>query len=99
MEPKWSYCQFFLLKEGLSFLYERCGLYQEAFRQYMELEAIFKEHAKKLIGFGGMEPGDDNSAIVELDRKRYRSLIFQKIITEFDFLQVICARQIQVIID
>jgi hypothetical protein len=39
--PGWNYCQFFILKESLSFTYELMGLFNEALVHYDELEAGF----------------------------------------------------------
>lgn len=39
--PGWNYCQYFIMKENLAYVYDLIGLHHEALVQYDELEAQF----------------------------------------------------------
>lgn len=39
--PGWNYCNYFLVKEGLSFTYQRAKLQKLAVPLYEELETLF----------------------------------------------------------
>ncbi|KAI1311282.1 hypothetical protein EDD11_003528 [Mortierella claussenii] len=96
--PGWNYCTFFILKEGLTNAYEMMNLHEEALRQYDELEASFfqilRDNALTWYGkFGGMQEGDDDANLLDLDRKPYRDLIMQNTISVFDFRTYLFGRQ------
>ncbi|KAF9585067.1 hypothetical protein BGW38_004020 [Lunasporangiospora selenospora] len=96
--PGWNYCTFFILKEGLTNAYEMMNLHDEALRQYDELEASFfqilRDNALTWYGkFGGMQEGDDEASLLDLDRKPYRDLIMQNTISVFDFRTYLFGRQ------
>ncbi|RKO89734.1 hypothetical protein BDK51DRAFT_35393, partial [Blyttiomyces helicus] len=96
--PGWNYCQYFVMKEGLSFAFELMGLYEEALVQYDELEAAFfqtltEQGAPWFQKFGGTAAGDDSENILDLKRKPYRDMILQNTITIFDFRVYLFARQ------
>ncbi|KAG0056417.1 hypothetical protein BGZ83_005132 [Gryganskiella cystojenkinii] len=96
--PGWNYCTFFILKESLTNAYEMMNLHEEALRQYDELEASFfqilKDNALTWYGkFGGMQEGDDDANLLDLNRKPYRDLIMQNTISVFDFRTYLFGRQ------
>lgn len=39
--PGWDFIPFFTVKEGLAFVYQTFGMYEEALMLYDELEALF----------------------------------------------------------
>ncbi|KAF9291883.1 hypothetical protein BGZ68_001437 [Mortierella alpina] len=96
--PGWNYCTFFILKEGLTNAYEMMNLHEEALRQYDELEASFfqilRDNALTWYGkFGGMQEGDDDANLLDLNKKPYRDLILQNTISVFDFRTYLFGRQ------
>ncbi|KAF9911607.1 hypothetical protein BX616_010548 [Lobosporangium transversale] len=96
--PGWNYCTFFILKEGLTNAYEMMNLHEEALRQYDELEASFfqilRDNALTWYGkFGGMQEGDNDANLLDLNRKPYRDLIMQNTISVFDFRTYLFGRQ------
>ncbi|KAG0299826.1 hypothetical protein BGZ98_009724 [Dissophora globulifera] len=96
--PGWNYCTFFILKEGLTNAYEMMNLHEDALRQYDELEASFfqilRDNALTWYGkFGGMQEGDDDANLLDLNRKPYRDLIIQNTISVFDFRTYLFGRQ------
>ncbi|GJJ73122.1 trafficking protein particle complex subunit 10 [Entomortierella parvispora] len=96
--PGWNYCTFFILKEGLTHAYEMMNLHEEALRQYDELEASFfqilRDNALTWYGkFGGMQEGDDDANLLDINRKPYRDLIMQNTISVFDFRTYLFGRQ------
>ena len=42
-DPKWNFCDYFLLQEELAFVYEMLGVQDEALVQYDELDALFTQ--------------------------------------------------------
>lgn len=42
-DPKWNFCDYFLLQEELAFVYNMLGVYDEALVQYDELDALFTQ--------------------------------------------------------
>ena len=42
-DPKWNFCDYFLLQEELAFVYEMLGVNDEALVQYDELDALFTQ--------------------------------------------------------
>ncbi|KAF9354401.1 hypothetical protein BGX26_007772 [Mortierella sp. AD094] len=96
--PGWNYCTFFILKEGLTNAYEMMNLHEEALMQYDELEASFfqilRDNALTWYGkFGGMQDGDNDANLLDLNRKPYRDLIIQNTISVFDFRTYLFGRQ------
>jgi len=58
LEKNWNYFNFFLLKEGLAFTYERMNMINQAYVQYVELDALLWEYIgnrneKRFEKFGG----------------------------------------------
>ncbi|KAJ6832505.1 trafficking protein particle complex II-specific subunit 130-like protein [Iris pallida] len=41
--PVWNFCNFFILKESLAFMFEMAHLYEDALREYDELELCYLE--------------------------------------------------------
>ncbi|KAJ3206722.1 hypothetical protein HK099_000469 [Clydaea vesicula] len=100
--PGWNYCQYFIIKEGLSFSYELMGQYDDALLQYDELYAQFfqsmtEQGAPWFQSFGGHDKGDDCEDILNLKRKPYRDLILQNQITIFDFRIYLFGRQVSLL--
>ncbi|KAF9168897.1 hypothetical protein BGX20_011082 [Mortierella sp. AD010] len=96
--PGWNYCTFFILKEGLTNAYEMMNLHEEALMQYDELEASFfqilRDNALTWYGkFGGMQDGDNDANLLDINRKPYRDLIIQNTISVFDFRTYLFGRQ------
>ena len=96
--PGWNYCQYFILKEALSFTFEVLGMYEDVLVQYDELEATFfqtlvEQGAPWFKKFGGTEPGDDNANVFELTQKNYRERIIQNSISIYDFRMYLFSRQ------
>jgi len=42
-DPKWNFCDYFLLQEELAFVYQMLGVCDEALVQYDELDALFTQ--------------------------------------------------------
>ncbi|KAK9718790.1 hypothetical protein K7432_005264 [Basidiobolus ranarum] len=96
--PGWNYCTFFLMKESLAQSYEMMNLFDQALKQYDELEASFFQVLKDKAltwfkNFGGLDPGDDSADILDINRKSYRDAILQNDISVFDFRIYLFARQ------
>ncbi|KAH6578982.1 hypothetical protein BASA61_010562 [Batrachochytrium salamandrivorans] len=103
MMPGWNYCQYFILKEAIAHTYELAKFYEEALLHYDELEATFyqtltEQGAPWFHKFGGVEPGDDFSDVLNLNRKPYRNMIIQNQITIFDFREYLFSRQCRLIL-
>jgi len=80
--------------------YLKVGLVREALVQYYELEALFLENSfpcRKLEQFGGNSEGDDCSALLDTQRKPFRSLIYHSAISEFDLRQCLFSRQAELL--
>lgn len=97
MIPGWNYCQYYILKEALSFTFELLTLHGEALVQYDELEASFfqtleEQGAPWFKKFGATEEGDDNPDIFRLN-KPYRERIIQNSISIYDFRMYLFSRQ------
>ena len=99
MIPGWNYCQFFNLKEVLSFTFELLSLGEQALLQYDELEACFfqtmaEQGAPWFKRFGGTESGDDNPNPFKIQQdKNYKDKINQNAISIFDFRIYLFSRQ------
>jgi hypothetical protein len=51
---------------------------------------------RKIRKFGALEPGDDSVSLLDTTSKKYRILIYENEITEFDFRRYLFARQAKV---
>ncbi|KAJ2771407.1 hypothetical protein IWQ57_002227, partial [Coemansia nantahalensis] len=104
MLPGWNYCKFFVFKEGLVNLYRLMGLRDGALAQYDELEAAYLQlfNSQRLSWFskfGGGEPGDDFTDLLNQTRKPYRRQMVENTISMFDFRIYLFGRQCQLLID
>ncbi|KAI8320213.1 hypothetical protein GQ54DRAFT_263960, partial [Martensiomyces pterosporus] len=104
MLPGWNYCKFFILKEGLVNLYRLMGLNEEALAQYDELEAVFFQLLDSHLlswftQFGGGEPGDDFTDLLDMRKKPYRQQMVDNTITMFDFRVYLFGRQCELLIE
>ncbi|KAI9502137.1 hypothetical protein BX070DRAFT_226814 [Coemansia spiralis] len=102
--PGWNYCKFFIVKEGLVNMYRLMGLRSEALAQYDELEAVFSQlldsHRLSWFSkFGGGQPGDDFTDLLDEKRKPYHKQMAENSITMFDFRIYLLGRQCQLLID
>eukprot|EP00158_Paraphelidium_tribonemae_P008881 Partr_v1_DN28717_c1_g1_i2_m62817 putative trafficking protein particle complex len=104
--PGFNYCNFFLLKEGLAFMLESMGLFEEALVLYDELEASFiqcldsnlqKDAIPWSENFGANDPMDDSASILSVNRKLYQKMIAQNSISLFDFRTYLFARQVHLL--
>ncbi len=100
--PGWNYCQYFILKEALSFTFEVLTMYEDVLVQYDELEATFfqtlyEQGAPWFKKFGGNEAGDDNPNIFDLSQKNYRDRIIQNSVSIYDFRMYLFSRQIRLL--
>ncbi|KAJ1730880.1 hypothetical protein LPJ72_004247, partial [Coemansia sp. Benny D160-2] len=104
MMPGWNYCKFFIVKEGLVTTYRLMGLHAEALAQYDELEAVYFEllNSHRLSWFskfGGGQPGDDFTDLLDDKRKPYHKQMAENSITVFDFRIYLFGRQCHLLID
>eukprot|EP00899_Mesostigma_viride_P024193 jgi/Mesvir1/4959/Mv11451-RA.1 len=95
--PGWDFCRFFLVKESFAFLFEAATLYDDALREYDELEMVFTESSSAGLfaasGFGSLEDGDTKLALLEYFKKPIRQAIARKSVVEADCRQYFFARQ------
>ncbi|KAI3509871.1 hypothetical protein L1887_25395 [Cichorium endivia] len=94
--PVWSFCNFFILKESLAFIFEMAHLNEESLREYDELELCYLEtvnNAGKRREFGGMEHGDDQAAILNPNNKQLSQMVLDNSFREFEFRQYLFACQ------
>lgn len=103
--PGWNYCQFFVVKEALAFVYERASLLEDALKQYDDLAIMFRENTTRAgtnsmlrlhMETFGTTAGDDSLPLLDTTSKNYRDMIHQNSITEFDFRKYLFARQAHV---
>ncbi|KAI9202421.1 uncharacterized protein BJ171DRAFT_514013 [Polychytrium aggregatum] len=100
--PGWNFCQYFIMKEALAYIFELMNLLGEALLVYDELEASFfqtmaEQGVPWIKKFGGTDPGDDSGDILNLKQKPYRDMISQTTISIFDFRIYMFARQCQIL--
>ncbi|PWA48337.1 CLUB [Artemisia annua] len=95
-KPVWSFCNFFILKESLAFMFEIAHLHEDSLREYDELELCYLETvnmAGKLRDFGGMENGDDQAALLTPGKKPLTQIVQDDSFREFEFRQYLFACQ------
>ncbi|KAJ0608475.1 putative trafficking protein particle complex subunit 11 [Helianthus annuus] len=95
-KPVWSFCNFFILKESLAFMFEMSHLHEDSLREYDELELCYLETvniAGKLRDFGGMEHGDDQAALLNPQKKPLTQIVQDDSFREFEFRQYLFAYQ------
>uniref|UniRef100_A0A7S1THP0 TRAPPC10/Trs130 N-terminal domain-containing protein n=1 Tax=Compsopogon caeruleus TaxID=31354 RepID=A0A7S1THP0_9RHOD len=93
----WSFHHFFLLKEGLSFLYVQLGRHDMALRCYDELAAHFSERDERENSFGAVFGDDGAIGVTNAAAKDFRALINAGSITELDFRTYLFARQLELL--
>ncbi|KAL4580271.1 hypothetical protein LXL04_016458 [Taraxacum kok-saghyz] len=95
-KPVWSFCNFFILKESLAFMFEMAHLHEDSLREYDELELCYLETvhiAGKQRDFGGMEHGDDQAALLNPGKKPLTQIVQDDSFREFEFRQYLFACQ------
>ncbi|KAG9145490.1 hypothetical protein Leryth_019831 [Lithospermum erythrorhizon] len=94
--PIWSFCNFFILKESLAFMFEIAYLHEDALREYDELELCYSEAvnmAGKKCAFGGTDHGDDQAALLNPGKKPLLQIVQDDSFREFEFRQYLFACQ------
>lgn len=96
--PGWNFCTFFILKESLATSFEGVKLFEDALRQYNELEVSFIQvlREKNMSWFGSLiQPvdKDDSVPLLSITKKHYRDLILANSISVFDLRIYLLARQ------
>ncbi|CAI9756874.1 unnamed protein product [Fraxinus pennsylvanica] len=94
--PVWNFCNFFILKESLAFMFEIAHLHEDALREYDELELCYSETvnmAGRLRDFGGMEKGDDQATLLDPGKKSLTQIVQDDSFREFEFRQYLFASQ------
>ncbi|PKA56798.1 hypothetical protein AXF42_Ash002101 [Apostasia shenzhenica] len=93
--PVWSFCNFFILKESLAFMFEIAHLHEDALREYDELELCYLEtvNTSKQRDFGGLERGDDQAALLNPGSKPLTHAVQDDSFREFEFRQYLFAYQ------
>ncbi|KAL9257685.1 Trafficking protein particle complex II-specific subunit 130-like protein [Drosera capensis] len=93
--PVWNFCNFFILKESLAFMFEITHLHEDSLREYDELELCYTETVNmtgKHRDFGGTEAGDDQAALLK-PGKPLASIVQDDSFREFEFRQYLFASQ------
>nr|KYP39950.1 Trafficking protein particle complex subunit 10 [Cajanus cajan] len=94
--PVWNFCNFFILKESLAFMFEMAHLHEDALREYDELELCYLETVNvtgKQRDFGGADHGDDQAALVNPGNKALTQIVQEDSFREFEFRQYLFACQ------
>ncbi|KAJ7981709.1 trafficking protein particle complex II-specific subunit 130-like [Quillaja saponaria] len=94
--PVWNFCNFFILKESLAFMFEMAHLHEDALREYDELELCYLETVNmsgKQRDFGGVEHGDDQAALLNPGNKPLTQIVQDDSFREFEFRQYLFACQ------
>ncbi|XP_050218333.1 trafficking protein particle complex II-specific subunit 130 homolog [Mercurialis annua] len=94
--PVWNFCNFFILKESLAFMFEISHLHEDALREYDELELCYLETVnmvRKQRDFGGLDRGDDQAALLNPGNKSLAQIVQDDSFREFDFRQYLFACQ------
>lgn len=94
--PVWNFCNFFILKESLAFMFEMAHLYEDALREYDELELCYLETVNmtgKHRDFGGVDHGDDQAALLNPGKKPLAQIVQDDSFREFEFRQYMFAYQ------
>ncbi|KAK2993008.1 hypothetical protein RJ640_004520 [Escallonia rubra] len=90
--PVWNFCNFFILKESLAFMFEMSHLHEDSLREYDELELCYLETGKHR-DFGGMDRGDDHAALLNPGNKPLMQIVQDDSFREFEFRQYLFASQ------
>ncbi|CAM8954601.1 unnamed protein product [Rhodiola kirilowii] len=94
--PVWNFCNFFILKESLAFIFEMAQLHDDALREYDELELCYLEtvhNSGKQREFGGADRGDDQAALLGPGSKPLAQIAQDDSFREFEFRQYLFACQ------
>ncbi|CAN4104154.1 unnamed protein product [Withania somnifera] len=94
--PVWNFCNFFILKESLAFMFEIAHLHEDALREYDELELCYLETVNmtgKQRDFGGADSGDDQAALLNPGKKALNQIVQDDSFREFDFRQYLFSCQ------
>ncbi|KAI4366085.1 hypothetical protein MLD38_022008 [Melastoma candidum] len=94
--PIWNFCNFFILKESLAFIFEMAQLHEDALREYDELELCYSETVNmtaKQRDFGGLDEGDEQAALLNPGNKPLTQFVQDDSFREFDFRQYLFACQ------
>ncbi|MBA0789292.1 hypothetical protein Gotri_000200 [Gossypium trilobum] len=94
--PIWNFCNFFILKESLAFMFEMAHLHEDALREYDELELCYLETVNmggKRREFGGLDHGDDQAALLIPGNKSLTQIVQDDSFREFEFRQYLFACQ------
>ncbi|CAO2836054.1 unnamed protein product [Amaranthus hypochondriacus] len=94
--PIWNFCNFFILKESLAFMFEIAHLHEDSLREYDELELCYLETVNmsgKRREFGGIDPGDDQAALLNPGIKPLAQIVQDDSFREFEFRQYLFACQ------
>ncbi|KAL5730140.1 hypothetical protein ACHQM5_003000 [Ranunculus cassubicifolius] len=95
--PVWNFCNFFILKESLAFMFEMAHLHEDSLREYDELELCYLETVNgtgmKRRDFGGLEHGDDQAALLKPEYKPLSQIVQDDSFREFEFRQYLFACQ------
>ncbi|KAM6553553.1 hypothetical protein CsatB_014315 [Cannabis sativa] len=94
--PVWNFCNFFILKESLAFIFEIAHLHEDALREYDELEICYLETVSipgKQRDFGGVDHGDDQASLLNPGRKPLTQIVQDDSFREFEFRQYLFACQ------
>ncbi|CAL0326577.1 unnamed protein product [Lupinus luteus] len=92
--PVWNFCNFFILKESLAFMFEMAHLDEDALREYDELELCYLETVNmtgKQRNFGGADHGDDQAALLNPGNKALTQIVQEDSFREFEFRQYLFA--------
>ncbi|KAL4378016.1 hypothetical protein GQ457_02G037710 [Hibiscus cannabinus] len=94
--PIWNFCNFFILKESLAFMFEIAQLHEDALREYDELELCYLETVNMggiYREFGGLDRGDDQAALLNPGKKSLTQIVLDETFREFEFRQYLFACQ------
>lgn len=94
--PVWNFCNFFILKESLAFMFEMAHLHEDSLREYDELELCYLEtvnNSLKPREFGGLDHGDDQAALLNPGNKPLAQIVQDDSFREFEFRQYLFACQ------
>ncbi|GAB4846333.1 hypothetical protein Ancab_025339 [Ancistrocladus abbreviatus] len=100
--PVWNFCNFFILKESLAFMFEMTHLHEDSLREYDELELCYLETVNmtgKQRDFGGTERGDDQAALLNPANKPLTQIVQDDSFREFEFRQYLFACQAKLLFE
>ncbi|XP_022139450.1 trafficking protein particle complex II-specific subunit 130 homolog [Momordica charantia] len=98
--PVWNFCNFFILKESLAFMFEMAQLHEDALREYDELELCYLETVNmtaKQRDFGGIDHGDNQATLLNPGSKPLTQIVQDDSFREFEFRQYLFACQSKIL--